>query len=51
MAVPSAELLTAPVVVGVPLYDPWDVTPVTWLLTIGGTGSVAPGIAEAGTPA
>ena len=51
MVVPAGELLTAPVVVGVPEYGPWLVTPVTWLLMIGGTGLVAPGISEIGMPA
>merc|ERR1712000_468937 len=51
IAVPAGELLRAPVVVGVPEYGPWDVTPVTWLLTIGGTALVAPGISDAGIPA
>jgi len=39
------------VVVGVPEYGPWDVRPVTWLLTTGGTAAVAPGISDAGIPA
>ena len=52
MEVPAGELLSAPVVVGAgPEYGPWDVTPVTWLLMIGGTAFVAPGISDAGIPA
>jgi hypothetical protein len=52
IAVPAGELLIAPVVVGGgPEYGPCEVTPVTWLLTIGGTAFVAPGISDAGIPA
>lgn len=51
MVEPKITVSRAPVVVGVPLYGPWLVTPVTSLLTRGKTGSRAPGIAEAGRPA
>jgi hypothetical protein len=51
IAVPAGEFFTAPIMVGVPLYGPWLVTPVTSLLTRGGTALVAPGIAVTGRSA
>ncbi len=46
-----AVVVTAPVVVGVPEYGPCEVTPVTWLETMGGTALVKPGISVAGSTA
>jgi hypothetical protein len=51
MVEPKTTVSSAPVVVGVPEYGPWLVTPVTSLLIRGKAGTVAPGISEAGRPA
>jgi len=50
IAVPTGELLMAPVVVGVPVNGPWLVAPVK-VSTTGGRAFVAPGMSAAGIPA